>query len=336
MGVFLRTVCSPVSSLPVDGPRRAPCLKPRTREPPWTAQTEDRDRGLEPETPMLDYLRNDLPPRRPAQIIARSAPAGARSWRCAASSGVSASRWRCSSLAAYGMEWARFSAASIIAARVLMRRALVASVFYFLVQAAAAPRQRRAGGAVPRGARAVAAGDTRQRRRGEPRRRRDRCRPRAGATAGRAGDRGVLRPTNAARRVEEAPLRRWGATAGRRRGRRLLRSCCSVRRSCATPSRRSCSSQRSVEAAAPYRIEVTPGNATVPKGADQTITRAARGIRRRGRLADGRGARRRRRSRRCRSCAATDGRYEGDAVRRRGRRWNTSSRPTACARRSSR
>ena len=29
---------------------------------------------------------------------------------------------------------------------------------------------------------------------------------------------------------------------------------------------------RDVEAAAPYRIEVTPGNATVPRGADQTIT----------------------------------------------------------------
>ncbi|HZB26717.1 MAG TPA: DUF4175 family protein, partial [Vicinamibacterales bacterium] len=29
---------------------------------------------------------------------------------------------------------------------------------------------------------------------------------------------------------------------------------------------------RSVEAAVPYRIEVTPGNATLPKGADQTIT----------------------------------------------------------------
>ena len=28
---------------------------------------------------------------------------------------------------------------------------------------------------------------------------------------------------------------------------------------------------RSVEAAAPYRIEVTPGNATVPKGIDQTV-----------------------------------------------------------------
>ena len=29
---------------------------------------------------------------------------------------------------------------------------------------------------------------------------------------------------------------------------------------------------RSVEAAAPYRIEVTPGNASVPRGVDQTIT----------------------------------------------------------------
>ena len=28
---------------------------------------------------------------------------------------------------------------------------------------------------------------------------------------------------------------------------------------------------RSVEAAAPYKIDVTPGNASVPKGADQTI-----------------------------------------------------------------
>ena len=29
---------------------------------------------------------------------------------------------------------------------------------------------------------------------------------------------------------------------------------------------------RSVEAAAPYKIAVTPGNASVPKGADQTVT----------------------------------------------------------------
>ena len=35
---------------------------------------------------------------------------------------------------------------------------------------------------------------------------------------------------------------------------------------------------RSVEAAAPYRIEVTPGNATVPKGVDQTISAKLEGF----------------------------------------------------------
>src|SRR5690606_30580796 len=35
---------------------------------------------------------------------------------------------------------------------------------------------------------------------------------------------------------------------------------------------------RSVEAAAPYRIEVTPGDATVPKGADQTIAATLAGF----------------------------------------------------------
>src|SRR5918993_5431581 len=35
-------------------------------------------------------------------------------------------------LAAYGMEWAKFTAASIIAARVLMAVALAASVYFFL------------------------------------------------------------------------------------------------------------------------------------------------------------------------------------------------------------
>ena len=35
---------------------------------------------------------------------------------------------------------------------------------------------------------------------------------------------------------------------------------------------------RSVEAAAPYRIEVTPGNATVPRGVDQTITAKLEGF----------------------------------------------------------
>ena len=36
--------------------------------------------------------------------------------------------------AAYGMEWARFSASSIIAARALIAVVLLASIFYFLVQ----------------------------------------------------------------------------------------------------------------------------------------------------------------------------------------------------------
>ena len=35
---------------------------------------------------------------------------------------------------------------------------------------------------------------------------------------------------------------------------------------------------RSVEAAAPYRIEVKPGDATVPKGADQTIAATLTGF----------------------------------------------------------
>ncbi len=35
---------------------------------------------------------------------------------------------------------------------------------------------------------------------------------------------------------------------------------------------------RSVEAAVPYRIDVTPGNVTVPRGADQTITASLSGF----------------------------------------------------------
>ena len=35
---------------------------------------------------------------------------------------------------------------------------------------------------------------------------------------------------------------------------------------------------RSVEAAAPYRIEVTPGNVNVPRGADQAITAKLHGF----------------------------------------------------------
>ena len=37
-------------------------------------------------------------------------------------------------VAAYGMEWARFTASSIIAARILLASAVIASIFYFLVR----------------------------------------------------------------------------------------------------------------------------------------------------------------------------------------------------------
>ena len=37
-------------------------------------------------------------------------------------------------VAAYGLEWARFTASSIIAARILLASAVIASIFYFLVR----------------------------------------------------------------------------------------------------------------------------------------------------------------------------------------------------------
>ena len=92
---------------------------------------------------------------------------------------------------------------------------------------------------------------------------------------------------------------------------------------------------RDVEAAAPYRIDVTPGNATVPKGADQTISATLRGFEaadaavfmRKGADAALRaradGARRERRLRR--ACSSTSPTAS-----------STSSKPPACARRRSR
>ena len=88
---------------------------------------------------------------------------------------------------------------------------------------------------------------------------------------------------------------------------------------------------RSVEAAAPYRIEVSPGNASVPRGVDQTITAHARRVRRRSGVAhdpqDARGPVRARaarpqreseRSQQVRRHAVRPGR--ADRVLRRGRR----------------
>ena len=178
-------------------------------------------------------------------------------------------------VAAYGMEWARFSATSIIAARTLLAAAVVASVFYFLVR----PLRRR----VTDEQVALYL---------------EEHEPTLQATlvsaveANRQGTESLsivlvqrlveqaleaCVSTDAVKHVEEAPLRRWGVvlagvTAGAivivMLGPAFVRNALSA----------ILLVQRSVEAATPYRIDVMPGNADVPKGADQTITAALTGF----------------------------------------------------------
>ena len=82
---------------------------------------------------------------------------------------------------------------------------------------------------------------------------------------------------NVSRRVEEAPLRRWGAMV-------VASAVVAVTLVLLGPAvlRNALAAillvSRSVEAAAPYQIEVLPGNATVPKGADQTVTARLQGF----------------------------------------------------------
>src|SRR5688500_12381625 len=83
--------------------------------------------------------------------------------------------------------------------------------------------------------------------------------------------------TNAAHRVEEEQLRRWGAALA---GLTLAAFLIVVLGPAFVRNALSAILlvQRSVEAAAPYRVEVTPGNANVPKGADQTVTATLAGF----------------------------------------------------------
>jgi hypothetical protein len=173
-------------------------------------------------------------------------------------------------VAAYGLEWARFTPSSIIAARVLLAAAVVASVFYFLIR----PLRRRVSDEQvalyleehePRLEATLVSAVEASRSGG------------GGESVSTALVRRLVEQaldacvsTGASHRVEEAPLRRWGALlAGLSAaailivllGPGFLRNALSA----------ILLVQRSVEAAAPYRIDVTPGNATVPKGADQTI-----------------------------------------------------------------
>jgi len=169
-------------------------------------------------------------------------------------------------VAAYGMEWARFTPSSIIAARILLASAVVASVFYFLVR----PFRRR----VTDEQVALYLEEH------EPSLQATLVSAVEVSRGGGLSDALVRRlveqaleacaSTNAARRVEEVPLRRWA-------GLLAALSAAAVLVVLLGPAfvRNALSAillvQRSVEAAAPYRIDVTPGHATVPKGADQTI-----------------------------------------------------------------
>jgi hypothetical protein len=175
-------------------------------------------------------------------------------------------------VAAYALEWARFSPSSIIAARVLLLAAVLGSVYYFLIR----PLRRRVTDEQVAlyleehepslQATLISAVEANGH----------------GSHANESASAALVRrlveqaleacaATDAVRRVEQVPLRRWGIVLGSVAaatilivllGPAFLRSALSALLLV----------QRSVEAAAPYRIEVTPGNATVPKGADQTIT----------------------------------------------------------------
>jgi hypothetical protein len=177
--------------------------------------------------------------------------------------------------AAYGLEWARFSPVSILAARVLLALAILGSFYYFLIR----PLRRQ----VTDEQVALYL---------------EECEPSLQATlvsaveASRVGgdstSRALVRrlveqaieacaTTGAVRRVEQIPLRRWGAVLAAVSavsilmilfGPAFLRSALSA----------ILLVQRGVEAAAPYRIEVDPGNATIPKGVDQTITATLQGF----------------------------------------------------------
>src|SRR5262245_53858031 len=83
---------------------------------------------------MLDYLRRrSMPPRDLMEIISEVRARWRAKLVLRGAVRVLAAAFALFILAAYGMEWAKFTPASIIGARVLMAAVLVASVFFFLV-----------------------------------------------------------------------------------------------------------------------------------------------------------------------------------------------------------
>lgn len=170
-------------------------------------------------------------------------------------------------LAAYGMEWARFSSTSVLAARVGLLAAFAVAAYVWLVK----PLQRKVTDEQVAlyleehepslQATLVSAVEASQQ-----------GRPASAALVQRVVEQAVEKcaSVNATRTVEARPLRRYGVTlaavavaallavlVGPAFIRQALSAMFLVTR---------------IEAAVPYRIDVTPGTLTVPKGADQTIT----------------------------------------------------------------
>ena len=163
---------------------------------------------------MLDYLRRRPTP--PADLLEIIAEVRSR-WRAKlVLRGVvrmAAVALALFLLAAYGLEWAKFTVASIIAARVLFAVALAASVFFFLIkplrwkvsdeQVALYLEEHEPS------LQATLISAIEASRRGET--------PLSPALVQRLVEQAIEAccADNMSRRVEEAPLRRWGVAAGR-------------------------------------------------------------------------------------------------------------------------
>jgi hypothetical protein len=225
---------------------------------------------------MLDYLRRrSTPPRDLLEIISEVRARWRAKLILRGAVRVVAAAFALFILAAYGMEWAKFSPVSIISARVLMVLVLAASVFVFLVK----PLRRKVTDEQVAlyleehdpSLQATLISAIEETRRGEA--------PLSPALVHRLVEQAIEQccASNVSRTVEEAPLRRWGV---------LLAASAAVAVTLVVlgPAvvRNALSAilliSRDVEAAAPYKIDVAPGNATVPKGADQTITARLQGF----------------------------------------------------------
>ena len=215
-----------------------------------------------------------MPARSCSKWSGRCAGAGASSWRSAARSASSLAGLIAIFAIAYSARGAQLLARRDLLVPHRHRRCVLSPPALVLRAPAAAPGHRRAGGALSRRARAdararssprwpsPAIGDRVAGAGAPPGRERDRAPP--------PGRRRRAHRTRAAETVQSgvgAVVARWPSPSSPS-ARPILRH---------TLSALLCIS-RDVEAAAPYRIEVTPGDATVPKGADQTISATLSGF----------------------------------------------------------